>query len=285
VLSGRDRAGHSPPRNKYALAVVPAVVAALSNELVGVALGVVLLGGLVKGLVGFGYAVASTAVLATVIDPSAAIAAMILPTLVANLTLLSDMDAAGLKRCVARFWPFVTAAMAGTLAGMVALSDVPAEVVALSLGAFTLGYVVVEQERVTVPGESWIARRCFTEGFRAKVGLGLVSGAVFGASNVAVQVVAYLDHLSLDRSTFASVLAVILVGVSSVRVAAAWELGLYDGGAILLLSVLAVGPGFVGVAAGRRLRTVVPDDWLDAGVLLLLGGVGAYLLVSGASGL
>lgn len=41
---------------------------------------------------------------------------------------------------------------------------------------------------------------------------------LFGSSNVAVQVVAYHDSLSLDRHTFVGVLAMILVGISSLRI-------------------------------------------------------------------
>lgn len=256
-----------------------------SISLLALVFAIVLFGGLVKGLVGFGYAIASTAILATVLGPTTAVVAMILPTMVVNLALLGELDADGLRQCVTRFWPFVTAAMVGTLAGMLALADVPQPLLALALGVFTLGYALVQQKYVTLPGESLVVRRCFTEGFGAKVGLGLLSGVVFGAGNVAVQVVAYLDSLSLDRSTFASVLAMILVGVSAVRIGLAWMLGLYDAGGTLALSVVAVLPGFAGVFLGRRLRVHAPARLLDAGVIVLLSVVGGRLLVVGIAGL
>lgn len=261
------------------------MVAGYSASLLALVFAVVLFGGLVKGLVGFGYAIASTAILATVLGPTTAVVAMILPTMVANLALLGELDADGLRTCVARFWPFVGAAMVGTLGGMLALADVPRSLLALSLGGFTLGYALVQQDYVALPGESVVARRCFTEGTGAKVGLGLVSGAIFGAGNVAVQVVAYLDNLSLDRSTFASVLAMILVGISAVRVGVAWTLGLYEAGSVFALSVLAVLPGFAGVFLGRRLRNFAPARLLDAGVAVLLAAVGVRLLVAGVAGI
>lgn len=261
------------------------MLAGYSGPLVALVVAVVLFGGVVKGLVGFGYAIASTAVLATVLGPTTAVVAMILPTMVANLALFGELDVAGVRKCVRRFWPYVGAAMAGTTAGMLALADVPRSALALMLGAFTLGYVLVRQRSLRLPGESVIARHCFTDGFGAKVGLGLLSGAIFGAGNVAVQVVAYLENLSLDRSTFASVLAMILVGISAVRVGIAWWLGLYGSGRVFVLSMLAVPPGFVGVALGRRLRLRAPDRLLDAGVLILLAAIGLRLLVGGAVGL
>lgn len=79
--------------------------------------GVVFLGGLVKGTAGFGYAVASTAILATMLAPSRAIVVVILPMLAANIALLGELGPGGLRRCVQRFWPYIVAALAGRLSG------------------------------------------------------------------------------------------------------------------------------------------------------------------------
>ena len=192
----------------------------------GIVFIVVFFGGLVKGIAGFGYAIASTALLATFLDPSVAVTIMILPMLAANVSLLSELDRADLSACVRRFWPYVVAALVGTLLGMALLSRVPKPALALGLGVFTFGYVLVTQPYASLPGERWFEDRCFRPGLAAKVGIGLISGVIFGASNVGVQVVAYLDGLSLDRSTFVGVLAMILVGISGLRVGAAWALGL-----------------------------------------------------------
>lgn len=40
---------------------------------------------------------------------------------------------------------------------------------AVALGTFTLGYALVQQEYVALPGEAWAVRRCFTTWFGAKV--------------------------------------------------------------------------------------------------------------------
>jgi hypothetical protein len=79
------------------------------------------------------------------------------------------------------------------------------------------------------------------------VGTGLLSGLVFGASNVGVQVVAYLKSLDLDHATFVGVVAMVFLGISSVRVVAAGVLGLYEDGSLLALSTVAAAPGLVGV--------------------------------------
>jgi uncharacterized membrane protein YfcA len=248
-------------------------------------LAIVFFGGLVKGVAGFGYAIASTAILASVLNPSTAVVVMILPMLVANVRLLGELDRDDVSSCIERFWPFVVAALVGTLVGMALLARIPKAVLALVLGVFTLAYVLVSQPYVTLPGESWFVDRCFRPGTLAKATLGLFSGVVFGASNIAVQVVAYLDSLSLDRSTFVGVLAMILVGVSSVRVGAAWYLGLYESTSLVAVSVVAAAPGLLGVAAGNRLRQYLSPSVQTTGALLLLTVIGLKLTSSGLAGL
>lgn len=265
-----------------AVGVGPVTVATVSA--------VVFLGGLVKGTAGFGYAIVSTAVLATLFSPTVAVVVMILPMLVGNLRLLGELDRADIRGCVARFWPYVLGAAAGTLVGMALLGRIPRPVLALGLGLFTLVYVGVSQPWVGLPGEGWIRERCFRPSTAAKVGIGLVSGVVFGATNAAVQVVAYLDSLDLDRPTFVGVLAMILVGVSLLRLAAAWGLGLFAAGgtapaALLGLSAVAAVPGLLGVAAGQRLRRRLSEQSVTVGALLLLSVIGVKLLADGLTGL
>ncbi|MDG5778166.1 sulfite exporter TauE/SafE family protein [Haloarculaceae archaeon H-GB2-1] len=244
-------------------------------------LAIIFFGGLVKGIAGFGYAIASTAILASVLDPSTAVVVMILPMLAANVRLLGELDRTDLPTCVERFWPFVAAALVGTVAGMALLARIPKPLLALGLGLFTLTYVLVSQPYAALPGEAWVVDRCFRPGTGAKAILGLVSGLVFGASNIAVQIVAYLDSLSLDRSTFVGVLAMILVGVSSVRVGAAWYLGLYESTSLVVVSIVGAAPGLLGVAVGNRLRRYLSPEVETAGALVLLTVIGLKLSSSG----
>lgn len=250
-----------------------------------VVLGVLLVGGLVMGVAGFGYAVVGTTTLALVLDPATAVVVMILPMLATNVQLVTELDADALVSCARRFWPYVAAATVGTLLGMGLLARIPTAPFALGLGLLTALYVLGRQPYVAVPGEAALRDVCFRTGAGAEGALGFASGLVFGASNVAVQVVAYLDSLDLDRSTFVGVLAMVLVGISTLRVAAAWYLGLYDAAGALPLSVTGIVPGVVGVAVGRRARGRVPERYRTAGTLLLLGVIAARLTLSGARGI
>ncbi|ELZ96770.1 hypothetical protein C440_03313 [Haloferax mucosum ATCC BAA-1512] len=244
--------------------------------------GVVAFGGFVTGVNGFGFAVVGTALLAATVGPQTAVVVMILPILAGNAALVRELDRESLSACVRRFWPYVGAALVGTLVGMQLLSVVPTEPLTLALGGFVLGYVMFSQSLVAVPGEARLRAWCFTDGTAMKAGLGLVSGLVFGASNVGMQVIAYLRSLGLDRSTFVGVTAMIFLGISVVRVVVAATLGLFESNEVLLLSAVAAIPGLVGVSVGRRVRPRIPSRYQKAGTMGLLTLIGLRLVSRGA---
>lgn len=260
-------------------------MAGLAPTILVIASLVVLLGGFVKGLAGFGYALVSTTLLATFLQPSTAVVLMIVPLLAASLSLVRELESGEVRTCLSRFWPYLLAASIGTAVGMVLIEFLPTDVMLLGLGVFTLLYVTGKQPYVRIPGEAWLRQQCFKTSNPTMTGLGFTSGLVFGASNVAVQVVAYLDSLSLSRNTFVGVLAMILVGISSLRIGLAWTLGMYESGGLLVVSVGLAIPGLIGVTLGQRLRTILPEFIEVAGVLVLLTVIGVRLVTSGAESL
>jgi len=247
--------------------------------------GVVFAGGLVTGVTGFGFAIVATASLASLFEPRTAVVVVIVPILAANVSLVRELDRTGLVSCVRRFWSFVAAATVGTVLGMIALSYVAAAPLSLALGLFTVGYAAAAQPWVRLPGESRFDDFCLVETHTRKGVLGAVSGAIFGASNVGVQVIAYLESLDLDHETFVGVVAMIFLGIGVVRVGAAWLLGLYDSTAVLGVSVAAALPGLLGVAVGKRFRTRIPPRVRDAVVYALLVVIGVKLAAGGVAAL
>ena len=240
------------------------------------------LGGVVKGAAGFGYDVTGTAALAVIVDPVSASLIMILPMLVANLSLVGELDRSEVRPSVARFWLFLLTAVVGTVLGMFALGFLPVAGLTFGIGVLTLAYVASRQKAFEVPGLSspYLAETASSKPGGAAIGL--ASGVVYGATNIAVQVVAYLDSLELDRSTFIGVLAVIIVGISGVRLALAWFLGLYGSDGLVAVSVVASAPGLVGVGAGAVLRRRLAERTLHLGVLVLLSVIGVRLVLNGA---
>ena len=239
---------------------------------------VLLVAGTVNGLAGFGFALVGTMALATVIEPSTAVVLMIIPILSANATLVSELSVAELRSCGRRFWPLVLAALVGTLLGMVVIDRLPGSPVRVGLGLITLAFVLSRGSVVLMPSLGGSIDR---EGTGVMVVVGGVSGLLFGATNVGVQLVAYLRSIDLSHGLFVSVVAMVFLGINALRVGAAAAFGLYPSLAVVWLSVAAVVPSVLGVAAGRRLRQRVSSRQREIAVLGLLTVVGVRLVLGG----
>ncbi|MFQ3476033.1 sulfite exporter TauE/SafE family protein [Halonotius sp. F2-221B] len=240
---------------------------------------VLFVAGTVNGLAGFGFALVGTMALATVIEPSTAVVLMIIPILSANATLVSELSVAELGSCGRRFWPLVLAALVGTLLGMVVIDRLPGAPVRVGLGLITLAFVLSRGSVVPMPslGGGSVDR----EHTGVMVVVGGVSGLLFGATNVGVQLVAYLRSIDLSHGLFVSVVAMVFLGINALRVGAAAAFGLYPSLAVVGLSVAAVVPSVLGVAAGRWLRRRVSSRQREIAVLGLLTVVGGRLVLGG----
>lgn len=257
---------------------------AVSTGVVVFALVVAFVAGTVTGMAGFGFSVVGTMALATVLAPSEAVAFMLVPIVGANLALIAELDRSAIGSCVRRFAPYIAAALVGTILGMALLQWIPETPLRGGLGVLTLAFVATRQQAVELPGFEGVKDRCFAETPIAMTGLGGVSGLLFGATNVGVQVVAYVKSCDLSHSVFAGVIGLIFVGISSLRVLAAFPLGLYPDLTFVGVSAIALLPVFLGVAAGRQFRTRIPANRTRQFVLLLLTAIGIQLLRTAIGG-
>jgi uncharacterized membrane protein YfcA len=257
------------------------MIVAFTPTLVVIVVGVTLVAGAVNGIAGFGFALIGTMALATVIDPATAVVFMIVPILGVNVSLVRDLSVAELRSCGRRFAPLLLSALVGTVAGLVVLSYLPQGPLKVGLGLVTLAFVLSAQDLVSIPGEARAKEGCFVESTPAMIGVGGLSGLLFGGTNVGVQLIAYLRSCDLSHGVFVGVVAMVFLGLNGVRVGAAGALGLYPSTAVVLASVAAVVPSVVGVAIGKRLRSKISDARRTAGVLVLLTVIGVRLLLGG----
>jgi uncharacterized membrane protein YfcA len=241
-----------------------------------------LVAGAVNGIAGFGFALVATMALATVVEPAVAVVFMILPILAVNVSLVGGLSGEDLRTCGRRFAPLLGSALVGTVLGMALIDIVPASPLRVALGVVSLGFVASAQPLLPVPGLDRAREGCFVETPLAMVGVGGVSGVLFGGTNVGVQLVAFLRSCDLSHSLFVGVVALIFLGLNAVRVGAAGVLGLYPSLAAVGLSVLAAAPAVVGVALGTRLRERLSAQLRDTLVLGLLTVIGLRLVTAGA---
>lgn len=254
---------------------------AIPLEFIGILVVSVLAAGTINGIAGFGFAIVGTMALATVIDPAVAVVFMIVPILSVNLSLVRELSATELRTCGRRFWPLILAALVGTVLGMAVLERVPEAPLRVGLGLLSLVFVASVQEAVVIPGLDRVKAGCFVETPLAMVGVGGVSGLVFGGTNVGVQLIAYLRSCNLSHGLFIGVVAMVFLGLNAVRVGAAIFLDLYPSSTVALLSVGAAVPAVVGVAGGKRLRDRVGERQRRTVVLGLLTLIGVRLVLGG----
>lgn len=244
---------------------------------------VIVVSGATNGLAGFGFAVVGTMALATMIDPATAVVFMIIPILAVNLSLVRDLSGEELRTCSRRFGPLIGAALVGTVVGMAVLGSIPSSPLRVGLGVLTLGFVATTQRRIPLP--EWSAGRndTFYQTRVGMLGVGGVSGLLFGGTNVGIQLIAYLRSFDLSHGLFVGVVALVFLGINGIRVAVAGLFGLYPSPAVLLASVVAALPAVLGVAVGTRLRAgasersrrlVVSGLLAVVGIRLVGGGIG-----------
>ncbi|MFQ3286117.1 TSUP family transporter [Natronomonas sp.] len=257
------------------------MTAALTPTLIAIVTLVVLVAGATNGLAGFGFAVVGTMVLATVVEPATAVVFMIVPILAVNVSLVRDLTREELRTCSQQFAPLIGAALVGTVVGMAVLDSLPEAPLRVGLGVLTLGFVASAQRVVPLPGLDAIGGAELGRSSVGMVGIGAISGLLFGGTNVGVQLIAYLRSFDLSHGLFVGVVALVFLGLNGIRVGIAGALGLYPSLAVVGASVVAAVPAVAGVAVGKRLRTTVSEGARRAVVLGLLTVVGVRLVTSG----
>ena len=254
---------------------------ALSIELAATITVVVAVAGAVNGVAGFGFAVVGTMVLAATLDPATAVAFMILPMFAVNVALVGDLTREELRTCGARFAPLLVAALVGTVVGMTLLDRIPGAPLRVLLGLVSLGFVAANQRLFALPSPPAVSDPDIAERPLVMAAVGAVSGVLFGATNVGVQLVAYVRSFDLSHGLFVGVVALVFVGINGLRVGAAAALGLYPDLALVLASAAAAVPAVAGVAVGKRLRERVSERLRRGVVLGLLTIIGVRLILGG----
>ncbi|MFQ3294576.1 MAG: putative membrane protein YfcA [Natrialbaceae archaeon] len=242
---------------------------------------VIVVAGATNGVAGFGFAVVGTMALATMIDPATAVVFMIVPILSVNVSLVRDLSREELRTCSQRFWPLIGAALIGTVVGMGVLDRVPEAPLRVGLGLLTLGFVVSAQRRFPLPGWLVVGNSTFAKTRLGMVGVGGISGVLFGGTNVGVQLIAYLRSFDLSHGLFIGVVAMVFLGLNGIRVAVAGAFGLYPSTITIVASVVAAVPAVLGVAIGKQLRVVVTERVRRIVVLSLLTVIGVRLIAGG----
>ncbi len=233
-----------------------------------------LIGGIVKGTIGFGLPLVTIALMANVVPPKEAVGISVLPTLASNLLLV--LEAKQPATVIRRHAAVLVMLPVGVLAGAMSIRAIDGETLLLGLGVVVIIFVLLDvfQIRLTVP-----AKHERLSGAAA----GFTGGLFGGLSGVfAPPMVLHLLGLNLDRTAYISAVGILWT-------MAALSITLAFGFVDLLtpsLAVVAVAlmlPMAAGMGLGRLVRLRLNPVWFRRAIAAGLFAAALRLVVTGLS--
>jgi uncharacterized membrane protein YfcA len=235
---------------------------------------ILLLAGVLKGSIGFGFPTVAIPALVLLMQPRTAIALVSVPLLLTNLALLARRPGRELAGSVRRLVPLLITYVPGTLVGAALLASISARATELVVGSVCVlvGAMSLANLYPAVPARLETG---------VSVGLGMVAGLLNGATGIPGPMLAgYLAGLGLVKWAFVYGLTVLLTVGNLAQVASYSQLGLYSGG-LLVASVLLVPPALVGQQVGFRIQDRLAPAAFRRVVLVAVSLAGLDLLGRG----
>jgi uncharacterized membrane protein YfcA len=227
-----------------------------------------LIGGFIKGTLGFGFPTISTPLLATFVDPKTAVAVLVPPNIV--LDGIQARRGGGLGATVRRLAVLMAFGAVGTVIGTRLLITLPPHVVTRILGGFVLLFVTLNatkwQPRVPPRWEPWLASP-----------VGLAAGVIGGITNVAgTPLVMYYYALGMPRPDFVRAVSVSFILYKLVQLAALVWYGAFTSSLVPAtagVTAVALAAFFVGMKVQDRLD----QPTFNRVVLVYLAALGLWL--------
>ncbi|WP_135826377.1 sulfite exporter TauE/SafE family protein [Halorussus ruber] len=222
--------------------------------------------GAIKGTIGFGYALVTTPIFATVIDPTMAVVVLAIPPWMINVFQVGETDTGAAY--VRERWSLLLLALVGSILGVFFLDTFSTHpVVPFLIGLLILGYVVFEVVKSFVTVEK--AHNPLALG-----GVGLLEGFLLAAANLGPLLPAYLHTFERDTDKYVGGLSMVFTFVFTARIVQmALFTDLLTTYRLWLGCALAVVTA-VGLLVGTYLRrTGVDEDrfnWLVVGLLFVI---------------
>ncbi|MFC7188028.1 sulfite exporter TauE/SafE family protein [Halorubrum yunnanense] len=222
--------------------------------------------GAVKGMIGFGYALITTPIFASVIDPTLAVVVLAIPPWMLNVFQIGETDT-GIA-FIREEWVLLGLAVVGSVIGVTFLSQFrTGPIVPFLIGLVILGYVVFQvlQNFVTV------------EEAHHPVALsvaGFLEGFLLAVANLGPVLPTYFHTFERDVERYIGGLSMVLLTIFTVRILQmAFFTDLMTTYRLWLGSVIAV-VTIVGLLIGTYLRRLEIDEekfnWLVVGLLFLI---------------
>lgn len=236
---------------------------------IALVIGVLTLAGFVKGVVGLGLPTVTLALLTATLGIEAAMAVMLLPSLVTNLW--QAFAGGAFVVMVRRLWPFLLALILGTLAASGAPAVIAASTLTALLGLTTAVYGAVGLAAPPWPTPGRLERPLAPA-------MGLATGVLTGMTGSFVMpAVPYLQALGLPRDRLVQAMGLTFLAATLALAAGLGSRGLVPE-RLAWLSALAVLPALLGMEAGRRVRGRLSEQRFRQCLFASLLALGLWIL-------
>lgn len=233
-----------------------------------------LVAGAVKGVIGLGLPTVSLGLLAVALDLPTAMALLIVPSFVTNL--YQACAGGGIGRILRRIWPFLLMATGTVWIGAAALTRVDTQLLTALLGLLLVAYGTINlagvRPAIAAQSETW-----------AGPVFGLANGVLTGMTgSFVVPGVMFLQAIGLPRDDLVKAMGMLFT-TSTVALAVALGTNALLSIELCLVSVLAVAPALIGMAAGTILRRRLSETQFRRIFFIAIVLLGLYILAGVAA--
>ena len=231
-----------------------------------------LVGGIVKGTIGFGLPLVTIALMANVVPPKEAVGISVLPTLASNLMLL--LEAKQPRSVARRHLAILLALPVGVTAGALAVRAIDGQTLLLGLGIVVIIFVVLDTFQIRLTVSPPYERLSGTVA-------GLAGGTFGGLSGVfAPPLVLHLLGLGLDRTSYISAVGILWTTAAALMTVAFGAVDLLTPSLALIALALIV-PMAAGMVVGRHVRLKLNAVWFRRAIAAGLFAAAIRLVVTG----
>ena len=253
------------------------IMAEMPFELLFAAAGITLFAGFVKGVVGFAMPMIMISGLGSILPAEIALAALILPTFLAN-AIQSVRDGFGAALAVVRrFWVYILMMLVFLASSAQLVNLIPGNVLFLVIGTPMVAFALLQLV-------GWRLRLDPDHRLRDEMALGGLAGFVGGLSGVwGPPLVAYLVAIDAEKREAIRAQGMIY-GIGALALVIAHLRSGVLNSATLPLSAAAIVPALAGLWLGTRLQTRMPQTTFRRAMLVVLALAGLNLLRRGLMG-
>lgn len=253
------------------------ILADLSLLTLVLAFAVTLLGGFVKGAVGFAMPLIMISGLATVLPAEVALAALILPTVLGNGLQAMRQGARAAWQAVSKFRVFIGVLIISLSISAQLVTQISKDVLFIVIGVPIVGFSLMQLS-------GWTPRLNPKNRIRDEGLIASLTGVVGGLSGVwGPPTVAYLTAIETPKSEQMRVQGA-LYGIGAVALLTAHlKSGVFNAYTAPLSFAMIV-PAFAGMALGGRLNEVMPQKTFKSATLVVLTVAGLNLIRKGVMG-